>query len=89
MSCCVHASRQPTNEKFNFQLKRKTFSLSTADIISSSSSTESIFNEYDSHFDDDLRNEIYPSPYNAATAGSGTLTIVIMSFAFVTFFLCK
>lgn len=78
------------NEKFNFQLKRKLFfSLSTADIISSSS-TESIFNEYDSrHFDDDLRNEIYPAPYNAATAGYTNILTMMSFLLFVTFFLCK
>ncbi|CAG9805751.1 unnamed protein product [Chironomus riparius] len=46
-----------------------------SDIISSSSSTES--NEYDSRFDDDQENEIYPAPFNA---GSYSTTIATMSF---------
>jgi hypothetical protein len=78
-----------TNEKFNFQLKPFFFlSLSTADIISSSASTEAVFNEYDSSFDDDLRNEIYPSPYNAATPTAGVQLTMLIFIVFVTFFSC-
>jgi hypothetical protein len=52
----------------------------TADIISSSS-TES--NEYDSRFELDLENGIYPAPYNAGS--SLTVAAATMSFTFLFF----